>query len=156
MLCGRDGTAREMARVCVPGSHLLGRSEPSTDVYAPLGHTRHEAALVPPVSGLNLPAAAKKIECTQRNEAIASTWGVRVVPPHKRDTSSGARDQVESCCAHGKYQMYCSCCPHDRSGLQYTAHCIGDSPGHDWHRIALRRKVLARRHLASTLTRAGR
>eukprot|EP00966_Prymnesium_polylepis_P225807 5223030-Prymnesium_polylepis.1 len=58
----------------VPGGHSTDRSAPGTAVNSPFGHGSHALKSTPPVSGLNLPAAA------QRKTAKSQTFGSFLCP----------------------------------------------------------------------------
>ena len=67
--CGSGNQWTERIAAVAPGGHSFADAAPSRLVYVPLDVTVHAAKLVPPMSGLNVPAAANTQHADEARES---------------------------------------------------------------------------------------
>eukprot|EP00966_Prymnesium_polylepis_P065990 1531072-Prymnesium_polylepis.1 len=139
-MCGRP-SASGLLTTLAPATHLMELLAPSVGVYVPLWLERQSSKLVPPMSGLCVPAAARR-----RYEHSRQPRGYN----DHREGRSG--DHI---CAvtHGKDLQCCLCCPLGRNAPYCTGLSIECSAVRVDLRSVRRCNLSARVHLARTRPR---
>eukprot|EP00966_Prymnesium_polylepis_P331559 7387136-Prymnesium_polylepis.1 len=113
----------------------------------PLGLKSQADRLVPPMSGLNLPAAARQI----------SSEDVRQADAHGR--AKGSHCVVDSSrwpCPYGKFQRLLWCCPQCKNVLRCKGPCNHDLSAQALPQIDQPHTAMVRRSLMNKRCREGR